>query len=367
MTTENLYQQAGNWRGGPAARANPDPCPKCGGNQYFANIQVSKRGPQPAGHCYNCFAGWEMYLTEDGLQSFGDTVGTMQKVLNHEGKWVEAEIREFGMQPLQTVIFRPGLRRSNLRHRVAVTPDHRWLTLNRGEVTDLRLGDDVPFIGGGAHYNEEGWIAGFGFGDGTIDAQGRARVQLCGDKKLQLGRFERFGHSSRFDYRGDPIIIFHKGWFLDWKQLPHGRSVDWLVSWLDGYLAADGDSRGISSQDGEAIEFVKQVAPFAGYMVTGHHIESSTETNYGPRSSALHRLTIHHHQDLEHGLFRVVAIEMYDPTLPADEQVVEPQPVFCAVVEDGHSFVLANGILTGNCGFNDGMFDQGLASSWGAG
>ena len=67
VTTENLYQQAGNWRGGPAAKTNPDPCPKCGGNQYFANLQVSKRGPQPAGHCYNC--GFNDGMFEQGLAS----------------------------------------------------------------------------------------------------------------------------------------------------------------------------------------------------------------------------------------------------------------------------------------------------------
>ena len=59
--------QAGNWRGGPAAKANPDPCPQCGGNQYFANIQVSKRGPQPAGHCYNC--GYNDGMFQQGLAS----------------------------------------------------------------------------------------------------------------------------------------------------------------------------------------------------------------------------------------------------------------------------------------------------------
>jgi predicted RNA-binding Zn-ribbon protein involved in translation (DUF1610 family) len=54
VTIENIYQMAANWRQGPGAKSNPDPCPQCGSNQYFANLQVSKRGPQPAGHCYNC-------------------------------------------------------------------------------------------------------------------------------------------------------------------------------------------------------------------------------------------------------------------------------------------------------------------------
>jgi len=67
VTTENLYEAAGHWKGGPAAKANPDPCPQCGGNQYFANLQVNKRGPQPAGHCYNC--GYNDGMFTQGLAS----------------------------------------------------------------------------------------------------------------------------------------------------------------------------------------------------------------------------------------------------------------------------------------------------------
>ena len=65
VTTENLYEAAKFWRGGPGAQANPDPCPSCGGNQYFSNVQTSKRGPQPAAHCYNC--GYN-----DGMFTQGD-------------------------------------------------------------------------------------------------------------------------------------------------------------------------------------------------------------------------------------------------------------------------------------------------------
>ena len=54
VTIENLYEAAGYWRGGEAARTNPNQCPRCGGNQYFDNVKASKRGPAPAPHCYNC-------------------------------------------------------------------------------------------------------------------------------------------------------------------------------------------------------------------------------------------------------------------------------------------------------------------------
>ena len=65
VTVQNLYEAAGQWRGGPGARANPDPCPQCGSNQYFSRANGSKRGPSPAPHCYNC--GFNDGMFEQGL------------------------------------------------------------------------------------------------------------------------------------------------------------------------------------------------------------------------------------------------------------------------------------------------------------
>jgi len=65
VTMDNLYAAAGHWRGGPAAKTNPDPCPNCGGNQWFQNLSVSTRGPAPAGHCYNCGYNGGMFTQGD--------------------------------------------------------------------------------------------------------------------------------------------------------------------------------------------------------------------------------------------------------------------------------------------------------------
>jgi hypothetical protein len=67
VTIDNLYEMAGHWRGGPGARNNPQPCPQCGGNQYFENITSGKRGPQPAPHCYDC--GYNGGMFQQGMES----------------------------------------------------------------------------------------------------------------------------------------------------------------------------------------------------------------------------------------------------------------------------------------------------------
>ena len=65
-TIENLYMQAAHWHGGQAHKTDKEPCPSCGGNQYYSRA-AGKRGPPPASHCYNC--GYNGGLFEQGLAS----------------------------------------------------------------------------------------------------------------------------------------------------------------------------------------------------------------------------------------------------------------------------------------------------------
>ena len=65
------YQYAGveNYHGGIAQKLNPDLCPACGGNQYFAKVRTKGRGPDPAGHCYNC--GYNELFDQGDATSWG--------------------------------------------------------------------------------------------------------------------------------------------------------------------------------------------------------------------------------------------------------------------------------------------------------
>jgi predicted nucleic-acid-binding Zn-ribbon protein len=63
------YQGAQNYHGGIAQQMNPDACPQCGGNQYFAKIRTKGRGPDPAGHCYNC--GYNELFDQGDQASWG--------------------------------------------------------------------------------------------------------------------------------------------------------------------------------------------------------------------------------------------------------------------------------------------------------
>jgi ATP-dependent Zn protease len=297
---------------------------------------------------FNCFAGDEEFLTQDGLKTFAETSGTTQVVLDGNGDWAPAEIRSFGKQPLVEVELRPGAHsRSSVRLKVRATADHRWLTTNRGEVTDLEAGDLIPFNGAPARERVlEAFIRGFGFGDGTLDQRGRARIRLCGEKdRALLPLFEEYGNcfvTRPPSFGGDPLVVFTGGRMKDWKQLPTGEEdPDWLASWLEGYLAADAWSDGsgatvLETQNSVAIGFVQEIAAHAGYMVVGHHVKSSVATNYGPRSSALTALKLR-----REGIWKVLGVR----DLGVRERV------YCAVEPKTQAFTLAGGVLTGNCPF----------------
>jgi len=51
---------------GKGAKLNPEPCPNCGGNLFYADLGLKRRGPQPAPHCFTCGYN-EMF--EQGLES----------------------------------------------------------------------------------------------------------------------------------------------------------------------------------------------------------------------------------------------------------------------------------------------------------
>ena len=51
---------------GKGARLNPDPCPGCGGNLYYADLGQKRRGPPPAPRCFTC--GYNE-LFEQGLEA----------------------------------------------------------------------------------------------------------------------------------------------------------------------------------------------------------------------------------------------------------------------------------------------------------
>lgn len=286
---------------------------------------------------YNCLAGDTEYVTDTGIRTLAETVGTTQRVLAKDGVWRPATVWQFGEAPVNVITFRPGSRsRTSLRKIVHATADHGWLT-TRGSVRDLQVGDEVIANGQIAEFNAHEWVRGFLFGDGTVQ-DNCARVRLCGMKANYLPTFELTG--ARISYPesndGDPTVSWKVGIFSKCKHLPQAPS----PSWMNGYMAADGYNAErqptLSTTRKDAVDFIQRHAAELGVAVTGLTVWTK-DSNFGERQP-LYKLGIRPATDV---VWRVISIE------PTDEIV----PVFCVTEPVTHTFTLAHGLTSLNCAY----------------
>ena len=70
----NIQQSTGKASPGIGHRLNPDPCPQCGANLFYADLGKVRRGPAPAPHCFTC--GYNGGLFEQGLESSWQGAGS---------------------------------------------------------------------------------------------------------------------------------------------------------------------------------------------------------------------------------------------------------------------------------------------------
>lgn len=316
----------------------------------------------------NCFSGDTKFVTAQGVKQL-NSVGP-HKVLTRRG-WKDAQVQSFGTQHVNDYIFKPvtldGLGgQSNYRRTIRATADHRWILDTGEETTSLGIGQKVlaeasPDIGNKAHH-ADGFRHGFVFGDGTHNRTTLREVsggyplgtmhfvlRLCGAKADYLSWFKDCRVGSPPACKGDPVVYLHTN--RDLKALPPaGVSQDYILGFIEGWNAADGsesisgpDSTSIFSKNLEALEWLTDHAPYAGYAVVGHRRYSSGKTNYGGKGE-LWVCTLRKASK--------VLWEVVDINDGGEEEV------FCAVVPRLAEFVLAGGILTGNCYVNETLTDS---------
>jgi len=302
----------------------------------------------------NCFRGDTKFLTLNGeTKSLKESVGQELPVLCSDGVFRPGTVRNFGAQPLNRVRFGiPG--RSKVAFEYDVTQNHRWIT-QRGEVTDLRVGDKVTVAPReadvGSSEFQSGFIHGVFFGDGTMHPQYQTRfmILLCGKKQAYLSDIEK--HSGFVSVARHPSSDFEPIATVisseNLKEVPKNKSTNYQAGFLAGWMATDGSSRGrLCSTDHEALDWLVERAPLLGFCVVGDSIDPSEETNYGSRSRKVRVLTLSSQQTT----YSVKAIESLD----IDEEV------FCVTEPVTGSFTLAGGIPTGNCWFTTGEHWENL-------
>lgn len=307
----------------------------------------------------NCFSGdTEAVVINDDLSlasvPLRDLVGR-EFITPLPSGIARGTVKAFGEQELNHVTFKvPG--RSKYVLEYAVTADHRWILADGSSTTSLKLGDRVTVKPRQVHPNflntsttyQRGFAHGLIYGDGTRHTYYPERhfIRLCGEKeqahrKVLEALPEYVSTTMPKSYGGDSVVTLKLNKGENWKQIPdETKDVLYCRGFIDGWLAADGHTepsgnKQLDSINLEGVEWLTKLAPTCGYTVTGWSVENA-DTNFGPRSKPLNRVTL--------------------STAPVDliVQSIEPvgrQEVFCAVVPDANTFVLAGGLETGNCGF----------------
>jgi DNA modification methylase len=309
----------------------------------------------------NCLRRSTQFITSGGVRSFLDFQdGDSVEVLTHRGRWRRAIVRCYGPAPLYRITFR---RKGRLDQHVWVTGEHRWLSrdgiLSTNELPARAILQTPPsifkFDYDDAPPDERlWWVYGYVFGDGSVskDAHGRPKfslVRLAGRDKVRYKyRFEELGFkvAEPRSIQGDAICYTGKYF----KETPDPAKEEWrhIAAFVRGYLDADGTKvRHPAGRDGYfsiqatgelSIDFIRKVFPVAGVYLFAERDITGQRTNYGTRpTTSQFRLS---HWIAPNTPYRLVEIDR-------DNAVVEE--TWCLEVEEDESFVLPNGIVTGNC------------------
>ena len=310
---------------------------------------------------HNCAARETKFCTTyDGVRSFEDyRDGDRVSVLTHIGNHEMATVRKYGKQKLNKITFSfAGQRFVTERF----TSNHRWILEDGTETTELKIGDRLckapiqirtknDFSFENATDKEKYyWCLGFVLADGTEACRwshGKknedikfVRLRLCGDKIEYAPRFEALKHSTKEMDNGDLYLTFSsvigfRKIFPDLTQMTRREK----HALFDGLYAADGQKAGsrksILTTDEQIASFIEDEAPALGWFILNIKDKTGEKTNYTTRGFTKEFTFI---GDANKYYWTVTNIEE-----DAEEEV------WCLEVENVHSFVLPNGITTGNC------------------
>jgi NAD-dependent dihydropyrimidine dehydrogenase PreA subunit len=317
--------------------------------------------------CIDCFAPDETLITSYGVKTFAELENQPCRILTDRG-FKPALVRRFRAKPLTRIQLAPAFEErdryggtrlttrniSRFRRTVRATPTHSWALVDGQRTDSLEAGQFVPSMRFAAKRENEsyrfGVLHGLVYGDGAWNkleirsGEHLHYVQLYGERVARYRDFfDQVNFSPSLDvhpgYAGTGVV--RSGVNLK-RSLPEDADMEYVAGFVDGWVAADGDpvkagSWRLRSTDHEALAWIEQAAPVAGYVVVGSGQEGSVETNFGVRSRPIRWLYL----ATREVSWRVMNVE---------EEQADAADTFCAVVPEQHMFTLAGGVYTGNCG-----------------
>lgn len=312
----------------------------------------------------NCFHGETKVLTlEYGPVSLRDIVGKEVTIRSADGEFRKATCSSHGKQKLYLYEF--GGKTSNLNKdpiiKVAATKNHRWFLSDGTITTCLSLNDTLLPQRYNVVEDLEAVRHGLIFGDGSAHksrldyqrqwvSQGRSycAIRLCGNDKNYLNYFEGYTISYPPHANGDPVVYLGKKPL--WKDLPFTTDPDYIAGFIKGWWLADGNKTYprenfivISTTRDDAVEWMKNYASYAGYIITriNKHDRKVGDGSY-PNGKPLYEICFAKAENKPRKVRRITEL--------GEEEV------YCLEEPVTSGFVLANGLLTGNCATSSTSF-----------
>lgn len=319
--------------------------------QYGGELMLEKHA-----RFYNCLSGETSFITNQGVFKLNDFKdGDEVTVLTHKGRWRKAIVRNYGKDWLNKIVFYKGSNRSV----VYATSDHRWLNKEGKFVNKLEVGDKLfktpnvfSFSFETASFEEKlYWCYGFVYGDGVV-SNNHSHVRLCDQKRRFKERFEECGFKTSTNLSLDGDFFAYTGTYSKTLPLLEKDGVNLVRAFVSGYLSADGHLdrnkyenfpeevmyHGIQTSSVESSNFIEKVFPCTGAFILKISDKCGEITNYKTREFCKD-YTLSMKTGKTSKTFKVSEIEeksIYDD-------------VWCLEVEEDKSFILSNGIVTGNC------------------
>ena len=325
-------------------------------NLQFRGEQIFNKNER----MFNCFEKNTEFITSEGVKSFNDfEYGDSCIVPTHTGSWKNAVVKKYGVQKLFRVTFSKGSRKED----VLVTKDHRWLLRKGVETTNLTIGDKIlrpknifqDFNWETASIEEKiYWCYGLIYGDGTKVVSKNntctySMIRLCGNNSKFEERFKELGFKSTrpLSIAGDVMVYTGKYLKTTLMANPSIDPPELIRAFVHGYLEADGEKNrnktgkkflSIQSSEVEHIDFIRKCFPVAGVFINNETDLTGQKTNHGTRPYTIkfHLTEGTNGSTDQHWVVTNIVEEKEDE-------------VWCLEVEDDRSFILNQGIVTGNC------------------
>lgn len=292
----------------------------------------------------NCFSGGTKFVTAQGVRAFNTfTDGEEVEVIDKDGCVRPATVKYFGTRDFDKITLKNGSKRKH----VYATSDHRWILDDGSVTTNLKEGDILYKLGESKIPEIEtkedafAFAVGFAVGDGADYSNDSTVIRLCGNKSKYKDIFVKAGFTVRKKpSESDEKVAYYKAIkqnFINGKGWRYMSTKHKILAFY-GYYCADGSNSGcnIATTDERLFDFIEETSSIAGYHISYRH-EVVRDTQF-KKNSKLYYYGFIKKNDIRHR-WKVEEIQRNQNTNRA----------WCVIEPITHSFVLADGVVTGNC------------------